>query len=40
MNAVELLDQSHLAQLLTEHRVTMLEVERLLYNDWSHTQAK
>lgn len=36
LNAVELLDQSHLAQLLTEYRVTMLEVERLLYNDWSH----
>lgn len=35
LNAVELLDQSHLARLLTEYRVTMLDVERLLYNDWS-----
>jgi hypothetical protein len=34
LNDVELLDQSHLAQLLVQHRVTMLEVERLLYNEW------
>jgi SNF2-related domain/Helicase conserved C-terminal domain/Restriction endonuclease len=34
LNAVELLDQSHLAQLLAEHRVTMIDVERLLYNQW------
>lgn len=31
LNAVELLDQSHLAQMLAEHRVTLLDVERLLY---------
>jgi SNF2-related domain/Restriction endonuclease/Helicase conserved C-terminal domain len=34
LNAVELLDQSHLTQLLVEHRVTMLDVERLLYDKW------
>ena len=31
LNAVELLDQSHLNQLLIKHRVTMLDVERFLY---------
>jgi len=35
LNAVELLDQSHLAQLIVQHRVTMLDVERLLYDEWS-----
>lgn len=40
LNAVELLDQSHLANLLTEHRVTLLDVERLLYNEWSHAEAE
>ncbi len=39
LNAVELLDQRDLAQLLSEHRVTMLEVERLLYNEWNHAEA-
>ncbi|WP_231851207.1 SNF2-related protein [Serpentinimonas maccroryi] len=34
LNDVELLDQSHLAQLLAKHSVTMLDVERLLYHDW------
>lgn len=37
LNDVELLDQSHLAQFLSEHRVTMLDVERLLYQDWGDT---
>jgi hypothetical protein len=31
LNAVELLDQRHLAQMLAEYRVTLLDVERLLY---------
>jgi hypothetical protein len=35
LNSVELLEQTHLAKMLTEHRVTMLDVERLLYNDWN-----
>lgn len=39
LNDVELLDQDHLADLLSEHRVTMLEVERLLYNDWNPSEA-
>jgi len=34
LNAVELLDQSHLTKLLAENRVTMLDVERLLYDNW------
>lgn len=34
LNAVELLDQKHLAELLEEHEVTMLEVERILIVDW------
>jgi HJR/Mrr/RecB family endonuclease len=34
LNAVELLDQTHLAKLLEEHEVTMLEVERMLYAEW------
>lgn len=39
LNAVELLDQSHLAKLLAEHRVTMLDVERLLYTEWAQVEA-
>lgn len=35
LNGVELLDQRHLAELLDKHSVTMLEVERLLYSEWS-----
>lgn len=38
LNGVELLDQSHLDQLLANHRVTMLDVERLLYNEWSQAE--
>lgn len=34
LNAVELLDQTHLAQMLDLHEVTMLEVERMLYAEW------
>jgi len=40
LNEVELLDQSQLAKLLAEHSVTMLDVERVLYNDWSHLAAE
>ncbi|MGZ8340264.1 MAG: SNF2-related protein [Telluria sp.] len=35
LNGVELLDQTHLAELLTMHAVSMLEVERMLFTDWS-----
>ena len=35
LNAVELLDQTHLAGMLERHPVTMLEVERMLYADWT-----
>jgi superfamily II DNA or RNA helicase len=34
LNSVELLDQNHLAALLEEHHVTMLDVERILYTEW------
>ncbi len=35
LNGVELLDQRHLAYMLLTYPVTMLEVERLLYSEWS-----
>jgi hypothetical protein len=35
LNDVELLDQGHLADLLAEHDITMLEVERMLFAEWS-----
>lgn len=34
LNSVELLDQTHVAQLLELHSVTMLEVEKMLYAEW------
>lgn len=34
LNSVQLLDQTHLAELLKQHPVTMLEVERMLYAEW------
>jgi len=37
LNVVELLDQTNLAAMLTEHAVTMLEVERMLFTEWQHT---
>jgi hypothetical protein len=37
-NRVELLDQNHLGQLLSEHTVTLLELERILYSDWAQTE--
>lgn len=35
LNGVELIDQQHLAGLLERHTVTMMDLERLLYADWS-----
>lgn len=35
LNGVELLEQTHLAELLRAHAVTMLEVERMLFTEWS-----
>ncbi|MCX7256834.1 MAG: SNF2-related protein, partial [Polaromonas sp.] len=35
LNGVELLDQRCLATLLERHPVTMMDLERLLYTDWS-----
>lgn len=40
LNSVELLDQSRLDELLREHPVTMLEVERMLYCEWQTTDMK
>lgn len=34
LNAVELLNQSHLEKLLETHPVTLLEVEKVLYSEW------
>jgi hypothetical protein len=34
LNNVELLRQTHLAELLQEFPVTMLDVEKLLYTQW------
>jgi HJR/Mrr/RecB family endonuclease len=39
LNAVELLDQSDLAELLARYEVTMLDVERILYADWEDALA-
>ena len=36
LNDVELLDQTDLAAMLTDHVVTMLEVERMLFTEWQH----
>jgi hypothetical protein len=38
LNAVELLDQKHLAELLAKHEVTMLEVERMLFAEWKQDE--
>jgi HJR/Mrr/RecB family endonuclease len=35
LNDVELVDQTKLVQLLRRHPVTMMDLERLLYSDWS-----
>jgi Holliday junction resolvase len=39
LNGVLLVDQSMLGDLLTQHTVTMLELERLLYTDWESDAA-
>jgi hypothetical protein len=36
LNGVQLLDQTHLAKLLEEHEITMLDVERILFAEWTH----
>ena len=36
LNGVELIDQHGLAELLKQHPVTMMDLERLLYAEWSH----
>ncbi len=38
LNSVELLDQNHLAALLQEHHVTMLDIERILYTEWDEAE--
>lgn len=35
LNDVELIDQTKLVELLRRHPVTMMDLERLLYSDWS-----
>lgn len=35
LNDVELVDQNKLSELLRQHSVTMMDLERLLYADWS-----
>lgn len=37
LNSVELLDQTHLGDLLQLHETTMLEVERMLFAEWEST---
>jgi hypothetical protein len=37
LNSVELLEQPHLAALLEQHPVTMLEVEKMLYAEWQES---
>jgi len=39
LNSVELLDQTHLAGMLEEHEVTMLQVERMLFAEWNQADA-
>jgi hypothetical protein len=34
LNCVELLEQTHLTEMLEQHTVTMVEVERVLYAEW------
>ena len=35
LNDVELVDQNKLSELLKQHPVTMMDLERLLYAEWS-----
>lgn len=39
LNGVTLFEQSHLAEMLSQYRVTMLDIERLLYTDWAEVGA-
>ncbi|MBY4596397.1 SNF2-related protein [Ottowia caeni] len=39
LNDVMLLERPNLADMLNEHHVTMLDVERILYTDWASTEA-
>jgi hypothetical protein len=34
LNSVELLEQTHLTEMLEHHTVTMVDVERVLYAEW------
>jgi len=34
LNSVELLEQTHLTEMLEQYTVTMVEVERVLYAEW------
>lgn len=36
LNGVELLEQPELAKMLLEYKLTMLDVERMLYANWQH----
>lgn len=36
LNNVELLDQKHLTSLLNDYPISMLDIERLLYQEWSY----
>lgn len=38
LNDVTLLERANLADMLNEHHVTMLDVERFLYTDWASTE--
>lgn len=38
LNGVQLLEQTHLAEMLAEHDVSMLDVERVLFAEWQHDE--
>ncbi|MCP1120689.1 hypothetical protein [Robbsia andropogonis] len=38
LNVVQLYDQTSLSKLLHAHKVTMLEVERMLFAEWSSSE--
>ena len=40
LNGVELLNQEHLAQMLTEHSVTMNELDRIRYTEWKSSDSE
>jgi hypothetical protein len=39
LNGVQLLDQSHLAAMLREHAISMLDVERILFAEWQQDKS-